>query len=515
MTESRLKRCHSHPNLHDNALIVFVACGWVCFAIFSAAFLLWRSYAVIPVVDGDQTWFYPIYESVAHDGILRHPFASPISMNSSGLNLPNADGGSPLIWHGWLQPLLLGNISRLIGGDISEALLSDGLLIVAGTVLYFFATHRFLTCAPLMHFFGGLITLVALLSYQGRPELLASVLLLGWCNLAFRLSEYKLMFVTPLFLSLLAATQPTVAIIASILLLNFIMIKQWSPHPIRLWVVQNFVAFLILVIVACILYPYHFKDWIYGLYLHSQIQLTRADNVDFIISWIANPLKPLHGLICFTGFIVMLLLALRAPSRAFSIFAVSLAGAVVWLFGLRIPRTNYNVFAFVPSLCVLFVAILASHMHGLLATIWFRSGLRTVITLAGAAAVLPVLIALNSLANDGRSRAELRDFLTQSLAEGKSIAVTPSILIGAVPYNNWVLFKRVERDNLCNTSASIVVVQQANTGLLEPPSARNCTLVLDRYSRIQPSIFGLKLPFTPKGYGFAVYTNDMPNDRLK
>jgi hypothetical protein len=139
---------------------------------------------------------------------------------------------------------------------------------------------------------------------------------------------------------------------------------------------------------------------------------------------------------------------------------------------------------------------------------WLRWGLRGTITLAGITAVLPILIALNSLRIDNGERAEVQYFLNKTLADGKSIAITPELLISAVPYRSWKSYKLISSNNFCETSASVIIIQQADTGRFEPPIEKNCTLKIDNYSRSRQSIFGLKLPLVPKGYGFAVYTND-------
>jgi hypothetical protein len=311
----------------------------VLFIILAALFLLWRSHDVVPIVGGDQIFFYPIYESVAHDGVLRHPFMSPIHVSNDNLVLPNNDGGSPLIWHGWLQPLLLGNISRLMGGGggIDAAFLSDSIIIICGVLLYLYATVKFMRCGPITQLFGGFITFSALFSYQGRPELLASVLLLLWFNLELRLSVGTMAFLTPLILSLVAATQPTVAIIASIIYLNILIIRHESTNPIRLWAVQNFSALLLLIMFVHYLYPYRLQDWIYGLYLHGEVQLSKNDHSGFITDWIANVNKPLHGLISFIGLIVLLALARRALPLIVSTSAALCAVAAVFLFGVRVP----------------------------------------------------------------------------------------------------------------------------------------------------------------------------------
>jgi hypothetical protein len=506
---------HSTTAFRQYKLFIrFVACGWVLFIIFAAVFVEWRSRAVVPMIGGDQVWFYPIYESVANDHILRHPFLSPISINNTELSLPNADGGSPLIWHGWLQEILFGNLSRWIGAGIDSILMVDGIFVMTGVGLYFTATRRFLPSNPAIQLLGGVATFTALLSYVGRPELLASILLLTWYNVFFRLSERAMTCATPVILGMIAVTQPTIAVISTILLFSIIIIDNKSTHPIRLWIALNSAALIVMLTLVYLLYPYHLKDWLYGLYLHGQYQVGRGDGVGFVSYWITNPLKPLHGLICLAGLIVLLTLMARASSGYVAKLAALWVVAAVWQFGVRIPANNYNVFAFVPILCAFFVTILGSPALDLVAAPWLRWGLRGTITLAGITAVLPILIALNSLRIDNGERAEVQYFLNKTLADGKSIAITPELLISAVPYRSWKSYKLISSNNFCETSASVIIIQQADTGRFEPPIEKNCTLKIDNYSRSRQSIFGLKLPLVPKGYGFAVYTNDGASDHF-
>ncbi|HEY8070643.1 MAG TPA: hypothetical protein VIE47_01590 [Methylocystis sp.] len=352
---------HSTTAFRQYKLFIrFVACGWVLFIIFAAVFVEWRSRAVVPMIGGDQVWFYPIYESVANDHILRHPFLSPISINNTELSLPNADGGSPLIWHGWLQEILFGNLSRWIGAGIDSILMVDGIFVMTGVGLYFTATRRFLPSNPAIQLLGGVATFTALLSYVGRPELLASILLLTWYNVFFRLSERAMTCATPVILGMIAVTQPTIAVISTILLFSIIIIDNKSTHPIRLWIALNSAALIVMLTLVYLLYPYHLKDWLYGLYLHGQYQVGRGDGVGFVSYWITNPLKPLHGLICLAGLIVLLTLMARASSGYVAKLAALWVVAAVWQFGVRIPANNYNVFAFVPILCAFFVTILGS-----------------------------------------------------------------------------------------------------------------------------------------------------------
>ena len=130
-----------------------------CFLIF----LLFRSFLAVPLVDGDQLWFYPIYISYSESGILQHPFASPISSTARDFT-----------WHGWLQPMLFGIVSRAFGGGIEGALVTEALATIIAGILFVLLTKenpKSGLCAC-----GLVVYLTALVYSHGRPELLAVVI---------------------------------------------------------------------------------------------------------------------------------------------------------------------------------------------------------------------------------------------------------------------------------------------------------------------------------------------------
>src|SRR5215813_5988609 len=96
-----------------------------------------KSSCVIPIPSGDAIHFYPIYLSVANNGALSNPLISPI-VAGGGF----AAGGGPLTWHGWLQPMLLGYLTKLFGGGMSAALLTETIVKQIGLFIYVAAVWR-------------------------------------------------------------------------------------------------------------------------------------------------------------------------------------------------------------------------------------------------------------------------------------------------------------------------------------------------------------------------------------
>ena len=462
---------------------------WV--ALFGLLFLvdLWKAITVIPIPDFDSRYFYPIYLSIAHQAGLENPFLSPI-----------AQGGGPLTWHGWLQPLLLGYSTMLFGGGMTGALISKSLIKFAGLFIYFGWMKSIKQETKLPAMLGLIIVYVALTASQGRPELLAAVWLLSW-GFADRqcTTPASRIAVAGTSLGLLAVTQPTVAALSSIFWL-VVLLRDKSLHDVtKLWIASNVSALFGLVLLSLLFYPYSLVDWISGLLQQARGVATSEVKGDFLKLWFLNQLKPLHGFIIAAAAIVLGADVVRRGSRI-TLVAYCAAMFALWYMSARNPHLVYNAEAFVPLVVALGVTKLPN----------FTTSARRWLLICGygtaIASLLAIVGSLNSLRGEDRAALHARlQELDQPIE--RRIVLSAPLLIGAVPFEKWGRYDLADVSERCPvTPNTLVLVQQANSGSFQAPDLAGCRIVEDNFAE-RASFFGWQSPvdLVPRSYGFAVY----------
>ena len=461
------------------------------FALFAAFFLvdLWKAISVLPIPDFDARYFYPIYLSVAHQAGLENPFLSPI-----------AQGGGPLTWHGWLQPLLVGYSTMLFGGGMTGALISESLIKFAGLFIYFAWMKSIRQETKPAALLGLVIVYVALTAQQGRPELLAAVLLLAW-SFADRLcgTTASRIAVAGTSLSLLAVTQPTIAGLSSIFWL-VVLLRDWSLRDAaKHWISANVTALCGLLLLILLFYPYSLIDWISGLLQQATVVATRVVKGDFLQLWFLNQVKPLHGLIIIAAAIVW---GAEIVRRGTWIAIAAFGGAlfILWYMSARNPHLQYNAEAFVPLIVALGVSKLPE----------FTTSARRWLLICGysvaVASLLAIVGTLNSLRGEDRNTlyARLQE-LDQPLE--RKIVLSAPLLVGAVPFEKWSRYALADVVERCPaTPNTLVLVQQANSGAFAAPKLAGCRVIEDNFAE-RASIVGWRSPvdLVPRSYGFAVY----------
>ena len=462
---------------------------WVALLGVLFLFDVWKANSATPIPDFDSRYFYPIYLSVAHNAGLENPFLSPI-----------AQGGGPLTWHGWLQPLLLGHSTRLFGAGMTGALLSESLIKFAGLFIYFAWMKSIKQETKLAALLGLVIVYVALTASQGRPELLAAVLLLAW-GFADRLCETaeSRIGVAGTSLSLLAVTQPTIAALASIFWLVGLLRDRSLLDTAKLWIGGNVVALCGLLLLSLLFYPYSLSDWISGLWQQATAVATRAEKGDFLKLWFLNQLKPLHGLIIIAAAVVWGGEIVRRGSLS-AIVVFGVAMIILWYMSARNPHLQYNAEAFVPLVVALGVTKLPE----------LTTPARRWLLICGYgtafASLLAIVGALNSLRGEDRTAlyARLQE-LDQPIE--RRIVLSAPLLIGAVPFEKWSRYAIADVAERCPaTPNTLVLVQQANSGLFQAPDLVGCRVIEDHFAE-RASIVGWRSPvdLVPRSYGFALY----------
>jgi hypothetical protein len=448
-----------------------------------------KSLCVIPIPDGDAVFFYPIYLSVANNGALGNPLVSPI-----------AAGGGPLTWHGWLQPMLLGYTTKLFGGGISGALLSEAIVKQIGLLIYLAAVWRSRKAGDLIPILGSVIIYVSLTASQARPELLASVLLLGWwfadagcANLHSRAA------VASVFLGLIGITQPTVAAISSGLLMVALLLTCSIGEAFKVWVIANSCALLIVAAMTSLFYPFGILEWIDGLLRQSAGVAARSDRDGFFRYWILSRERPLHGVIVIVAAAVLGWQTLVRGMRSGAAIVYCLTMGFVWYVSARIPALAYNAMAFVPMLVALGADRLATDQAA-----WRLAGTLGVGALAASSVAAIVVTAISLL--DGRDVATAYRHLHSLSEESKlAIVLSPAFLIGVVPISEWKRYRLSFDVSACPPDGkAIAVQQQANSGLFVPRILKGCDLVANTFAS-PIDIHGWRFPLVPQSYGYAVY----------
>lgn len=459
------------------------------------AFEVWRSWLVIPLPDGDQLLFYPVYLAQAQGRGLVHPFWTPFE----------ATDGGPMVWHGWLQPWLLGHAGGLLGGGIQAALLAETAVIALTLGAYQLATRDVPPRAVLLRLLYSLFVLGALSAGRGRPELLATFFLIVWVWGHMRLrGQAAQTGLAALILGLLGATQPTIAALSSLFYLNALLVRSEAKRSLYLWLLANAGAALVLVVLTGLVYPYPIVSWLRGLLAHGDLITSRSDVTGLIYYLFYNPYQRfMHGLVIIYGLLAFFL-RYRSSLNLWSVLAGSITLFMVWYFGLRIPPTSYNILIFAPVIVLLdqmgtFRYRDAPGQHAWQAA---RNGL---VALLAAGSLVPYAVTAQS-AYVGLSRDAFGAHLAAFRERHAEVVVPRSFIVGAVPLASWGQVTPGPAVPSCRRAGAVVVVQQANTGRIEPPAISGAELIADHFYQGQPGLPGVPFPrLTPKAYNFAAY----------
>jgi hypothetical protein len=482
--------------------------GFLLFVVL--AFEIYRSLKVLPLPDGDQLAFYPVYLEVAHTGALRHAFYSPITDQFP----------APMNWHGWLAPWLLGHVARLLGGDIASVLQVEAIFIVAGLALFFAAQRARGGVPPPLIFLGGMITAASLAAAKGRPELLAGFILLGWyAAQAYVHRDFARCAITGIALGVLGSTQPTVAALFSLFLLAYATLHGRALAELGRWVAANLLAALIVGAGAEIVIPNGLLFWLTGLAQQAAIVGTRPLSLAAIPQYLFfAPERFMHGLVllvaavCIAGW-------LRKTGRTspvtVAIMAVCLFAS--WYIGVRVPAISYNLLVFAPLAVCLLLQMSISHPRPAPAA-HFPAPTRAIVGLAltAAALSLPMQMAATGF-NDryGVSRDQFLAAMDRISGSASRVVIDPSLMVGAVPFEKWPLMRpwrppaALAQDAASPCSPQdVVIIKQANTGLAAPLDIRGCRLSADTFTPIRVRLFGKDLVLIPKAYQYALFQGD-------
>jgi hypothetical protein len=344
--------------------------------------------------------------------------------------------------------------------------------------------------------------------------LLAAAILIACCWVATsELSTQWKYIGTSIALGLLGITQPTVAVIATLLVLNILLIEVGNGRAWLTWIYINCGAAIIVISLTLLLYPFPLTLWLEGLRRHGSMIASRSDSGLLLHYWFFDPFNPLQGLIIVGGLLTLLFISLKrriahaAPALALTILAV-------WSFGVRIPPTAYNVMVFIPVAIIFVGCWLDTNARNDWHPRWVSVSAAIMVTAIAAGSLLRLVPIANALLNERSSRNNLQQYIAQLERQHVTVAMRPPLLVGSIPFSAWPKFEIAwDKDDACNGATDRIILAQANSGQRHPPAVMGCKLEADQYA--DRTLLGYKTPFIPKGYTFAAFSKEISRQAVR
>ena len=461
--------------------------------------VLFRS-AGVPIVIGDANFFYPIAQNFAEHNDLSHPVMSPI-----------VDGGGRLIWHGWGHSYVLGFLGKLFSDSFIGVIMSETLIVGIGCIGF---TITFCSAYKKANVYvkGAIVISVVAIAfgYLGRPESLSFVLLVAGIaafhyleNSAFRWGVIVVLW------GGIGTTQPTVALLVGPILLGYMVISEVEVRlALSKWLVVGAFSIATTLLLTAVFYPYSVADWIDGLWRHSQKIAARGDSDRTLYYYFLAPSRFMQG-----GWYALtvacggLLLWQSGETRNWTLVGVALIGAgLAWYTSIRIPPTNYNLFALLP----VFAIIVQESLTKIDSVVAARV-IKAAVLILGLSSTLIVgrstIVSVQS--SNGPSRQNVVNKLneligSQGEVERKSICMNKGILFSVYEPSEW--------DSFCSMNSKLptgkeeyAVTMQAGLGRFKPPEVENYTVLFDNFRNNGIHFGPLKVANTDDSYRFAVY----------
>lgn len=471
-----------------------------------AAVVLAFAWNCWPVLEDDAIDFIPPAVTYASQGALVN------EVNPLWAQVDPAGEGR-LVYHGFLYTLVVGKMaaSATYPSVVWVMALIDVLALGAcAFVLYRVATLRagsfdFWRMALVALGVGGIAS--ALISLRGRPEPFAMLLVALAAGCMFML-EWRWHFILAGgALGLMAASHPTGTLLCAPVVMVYAS-ARCGPSQWLAWLCKALVVSLVFFGITMIWYPYHLSEWVAGLVRHASIVSAWDRRGRVLQYWLTVPRTALFVPLYLVSLTCGLWLSWRFRDKIrFRVgFGLSLVVFMLaaYFFNMRNPEMNYDF-------------ILAPLIYGVLILGW------GVWLACDAKACLPgcrklmLFLPLTAMAvtNLGflRQAALYPFFLNHGMKYLQARARLQEIREswpGKIELDGGLFTLTEDYHNLAFTidgprQAPLAVVQQVNRGLLSPPKLENYELVEDHFSRVVPSLFGVRIGNTVGGYNFAVY----------
>src|SRR5262245_6842327 len=439
-----------------------------------------------PLIDGDGTAYFP---PVIEWSVYR-PLTNPVWLPPLNDSIDGPDGRR-FIYHGFLYALVVGHISRQLGGgpgpSVAAAYLIHWLVACSGTfAVLIWAQARGGARARLR--MGLPPALLALsLAWHGRVEPLALLLVTVACWSWRVLRDPWREMCAGATASLVLATSPTSGVLAGCLVGAALAI---SRDDLRLWRRLSCViaGYSIGAAVAVALYPYPIRDWVGGLIRHGRIHLALPVGQGIVATWLARPELPL--LIVSFGLIVIAAVSRlcdpdQRPRNAALVLLLAFAIGVTRLAFWK-TEASYNAVVWMPLLVCFAVS---GHKR------WREWAVIGALLLPAMGFVRSSVMLARQFQPDSISFRDAQARIRELAPSG--CAVTSGLWMAAFGSEAVVTNSTDQPDRF-------FVQQQTFMGLRAPRERPGYRLIENRFGE-GFTVLGLPLSRTPGGWNFAVY----------
>jgi hypothetical protein len=119
----------------------------------------------------------------------------------------------------------------------------------------------------------------------------------------------------------------------------------------------------------------------------------------------------------------------------------------------------------------------------------------------------------------GVARSDFLATLDRISGTGSHIAIDPSLMLGAVPFEKWILLhpwkyrndEFVARSSPCRSEDDVIIIKQANTSMTALPHIQGCKTAAETFTMVRFNLFGRALILIPKGYQYALFEENRTN----
>ena len=470
----------------------------------ASCILLFAFYG-FPIPDGDAAYYWPPMLAMAKTGELINDFSTEIRTFDPA-------GHNRLVYHGYLYPLLVGKIiwKADYGAIALLVALINVVTLSATTFLLLIVSYAGRVRIPLREAITISVAIpacaVTLMGHSGRAETLgAPILVLAMIGILCLERRWHVI-ILGVVIGLLVGTHPMGCILTAAVVAFRVF------YSMQFWDGIRFLCKVVLLGVAIwgatfALYPYSLHDWLVGLLQNGRNVLPPSESESSRLwsAWITSPGATAYGLIYMLAGIAggySLVRGWRSMKCRIPCFVCGLLlVAAVVNYGFRNPGQNSTLLLFAP-LVICFVVWNNARWSVYSGSVRFLWGAVTACCLfAAAAGFMRTSLLFPYYLKDGLGReAGKREFAAVREKYGGSIQLSSGLFSLTDDYQHVN-----DAENGNGAKYETMVLQQANHGLLVPPTIDGYELVKHQFSSVQPRLFGLKLGNTVGGYNFAVY----------
>lgn len=469
----------------------------------AVAFFVLTASARFPL-DGDAIFFLPAAESFAKgSGLVNRHYELTFAYS------PANDGR--LIWHGFLAQMLLGLLAQ--PHDYVGVLKALAFLGFASVMIWALAARKMLADleSPLWQqtllIFAGSWAISGYLFNSGRSEPVA----LLWASLGCFFIAYTSVGIVRaglagIILALVALTSPAAAIFCGLGYCIFVALTA-SPRKWGGMAVASGLTSIATVVAGFSLYPYGFDEWIAGLQKHADSVLIDYVGARYGYYWfVATPMLGGVVAICAAATLLWIWRSNNRLQKSLALVCMLLLVLACWRFAP--DGRNYNLLPLVPAAMLpVFCALSLGQQHLRSQRMLLTSlslAVSAVVCLGGSELVRSLLIA--NAPSDRVSLAAARDAIGQ-IPENESVAVTSGLFTAMPPDSHASAVRNtlIVEGSEVPVSTDWLFVQQINPARTDPPVLPGYELVVDKFSRQVPSLFGFAIANSPRGYNYALY----------